>query len=109
MINTDGSIPVTLVGASGTSYAFKAYPKNSSWNAVAGNYAILRQVSGGTVVYVGESANLRDRMACHHRQPCFDRNAWTHLAFRGEGSAVRRLAIESDLMAKYKPTCNREV
>lgn len=109
MSTQDGGIPVTLYGASGASYAFKAYPKHFSWNAVAGNYAILRQVGGGTVVYVGETANLSDRMACHHRQPCFDRNAWTHLAFRGEGSTAQRLAIESDLMAKYQPTCNREV
>ena len=109
MSTLDNGIPVTLQGASGASYAFRAYPKNSSWNAVAGNYAILRQVSGGAVVYVGETENLGDRMANHHRQTCFDRNAWTHLAFRGEGSADRRRAVELDLMAHYKPTCNRAV
>ena len=109
MSTQDGGTPVTLRGASGRNYVFKAYPKHYSWNAVAGNYAILRQVSGGTVVYVGETENLRQRIACHHQLPCFDRNAWTHLAFLGEGSASRRRTIELDLMAQYKPTCNREV
>ena len=109
MSSTNGGIPITLTGVSGKQYPFGAYPRTSSWNSVAGVYVILRDTAGGTVLYVGETEDLKQRLSNHHRQACFDRNNWTHLAFLGEGSETQRLQIERDLMDKYQPVCNRQV
>jgi hypothetical protein len=109
-MSTIGGTPVKLEGFSGTIYPHSAYSSTSSWSEVAGNYAILK-VEGGRwiVLYVGETDNLQKRMAAHHRMNAFIRNGWTHLAFRFESSSLRRTLIERDLMARYKPVCNREV
>lgn len=109
MSTTTSAVQTTLTGKSGKQYQFTAYPRISSWNGVAGVYVILRNTSGGTVLYVGETENLRDRMANHHKQACFDRNGWTHLGWLGETSSARRLDIERDLMLQYRPTCNDQV
>lgn len=110
MSSQDGGIPVPLRGISGAMYQFAAYPKHFSWNEVPGVYAILKWTGTQWIVlYVGEAENLKQRLSGHHRQTCFDRNGWTHLAFLHESSGVRRLAIERDVMEAYQPTCNKEV
>ena len=110
MSTSSSGTPVTLHGRSGTTYPHSAFSKNSSWSAVAGNYAILKlEQNRWVVLYVGETEDLQKRMAAHHRMHSFERNGWTHLAFRGELSSVKRLIVEKDLMASYQPVCNREV
>ncbi|MBK8245824.1 MAG: GIY-YIG nuclease family protein [Gemmatimonadetes bacterium] len=106
---TTSEAQIALTGKSGKQYQFTAYPRHFTWNEVPGVYVILRNTSSGTVLYVGETENLKDRMANHHKQACFDRNGWTHLGWLGERSSTRRLEIESDLMLRYRPTCNDQV
>lgn len=104
------AVAVKFAGASGKAYDFEAYPWNSTWNSVAVVYVVLRQE--GTrlqVLYVGETSDLKQRMANHHRQACFDRHGKTHLAVVMETSPNRRTAIETDLMNSYSPPCNREL
>ncbi len=110
MSSQDGSTPTPLRGVSGARYQFAAYPKHYSWKEVPGVYAILRWTGAQWIVlYIGEAENLKNRLSCHHRQTCFDRNGWTHLAFLREPSSMRRVAIERDVMQAYKPTCNQQV
>lgn len=96
-MSTDAAIPVTLQGVPGTVYQHGAFARNSSWNAVAGNYAVMKLVQGNwTVLYVGETDNLKNRLSNHERQPCFDRYGWTHLAFRAETTTSVRTRVETE-------------
>lgn len=102
------SYSLTLRGASGATYTFMAFPWGTPLKSVGALYAVLRrEVSGQHVVlYVGETGDLNTRFDNHHKQACFDRNRKTHIGVLLESSAQRRLAIEADLVAAYRPTCN---
>ncbi len=97
-------------GASGTQYEFELYPWNTVWRPVPVVYVVLRHDGAQwKVLYVGETGDVKQRFANHERQPCFDRHLKTHLAVRQETSAVRRTAMEKDIMKNYNPPCNREI
>lgn len=100
---------VTLTGASGKQYvAVDVYPRYSSWNSVAGVYLILRKLASGRydTLYVGETDDLAERIANHHKMSCFEQHGWTHLAFLSEGNARTRLIIEADILRGYRWPCN---
>lgn len=77
-------------------------------HAKSGVYVILGK-SGGTqwsVVDVGESASVRERLDNHDRQPC-----WQHRGHRELAAAVlyvpeqQRMQIERELRASFNPPC----
>ncbi|GIK45058.1 MAG: hypothetical protein BroJett012_09610 [Betaproteobacteria bacterium] len=77
-------------------------------HAKSGVYVILGK-SGGTqwsVVDVGESASVRERLDNHDRQPCWQRRGHRELA-----AAVlyvpeqQRMLIERELRASFNPPC----
>ena len=104
------AVPLKIPGSSGNQYDFVSYPWNSGWNPIGVVYAVLKFASGQWhLLYVGETGDLKQRMANHHRQPAFDRHQKTHLAVLVENSASRRQMIERDIMGKHTPPCNREV
>lgn len=101
---------LTLRGVSGQLYRAGVHLWAPRWNEVAGVYVVLRDDgSRYAVLYVGKTNNLQERLASHHRQPCFDRHRRTHLAWLPEANSIKRAVIERDLMDFYKPTCNQEV
>jgi hypothetical protein len=103
---------VTFTGASGKSYKFNVYSWDTSFNAVAGVYAITKRYkdSGGgykhKVVYVGETGDLSGRFDAHHKADCFEReNANCKCTYREDTESTRQ-RIERDLIEEYDPECN---
>lgn len=101
---------VTVVGASGRAYEFMVYPWGQEFNPVGGVYLVLKRKLGiqmtYEILYVGQTGNLSERFDDHHKQQCFDRNARTHIGVRGVSTERDRLAIECDLLGRYKTACN---
>lgn len=99
-------------GKSRTEYTFEVYDFPGEWNSVAGVYLITRRVQnskGGwdhTLLYVGETDDLKSRMTNHHKQLCFNSNGATCLCWLGETRGQKRLEIESDIYNKWNPKCN---
>lgn len=63
---------------------------------------------GHTRIYVGQTGDLSSRPLNHHRTACFDKNGANCVCIYLESSEDRRFAIETDLMRKYDPPCNRQ-
>ena len=99
---------LTAKGASGASYSFDVYPWGTTFKAVGAVYRVYRkeQSSDYTAIYVGQTGDLSERFDDHHKASCFTRYGRTHIGILVESSETRRLAIEADLIANYKPVCN---
>lgn len=81
MQQTTTASTILFEGASGSSWEFKIYPKSISWNHVACVYAVTKVSTSNkhTVLYVGETEDIAERFSGHHKEPCFNRNGWTHV------------------------------
>ncbi|MEW8701853.1 MAG: hypothetical protein AB2601_20525 [Candidatus Thiodiazotropha sp.] len=98
---------VTLKGVSGRSYDFDVYPWGTSFKPVGAVYTVLkRNGTNFSILYIGQTGDLSERLDNHHKRPCFDRNGKTHIGIHLESSEPSRLAIETDLVRNYSPTCN---
>lgn len=110
---------VTVDGGSGKRYEFDVYPWNdldvprgTVFAPVSVVYLVLRKtdrIRAGydyEVLYIGQTGNLPGRFDDHHKRACFDRNARTHLGVLRCGQERDRLAIEADLLNRYKTVCN---
>lgn len=77
-------------------------------NAQSGVYVILGK-SGGTtwsVVDVGESQSVRERVETHDRQPCWKGRGHKELAAAVLYVSERqRMQIEGELRARFNPPC----
>jgi len=105
---------VKFEGKSGTSYEFTAYERGSSFNKIGAVYFVTKRTksqSGSfshTRIYVGETGNLSERMAQHHRKDCFDQHGANCICVYPESDDMVRLAIEKDIMENYDLPCNLE-
>lgn len=105
---------LTLKGASGKSYDFNVYSSGGDWKeGVACVYYVSKRTkksdgSGNhTHIYVGETEDLKDRMASHHKQACFDKHNYNAVSVhRKSGGASARQTVEQDLIKALKPPCN---
>ena len=99
---------VTAKAASGASYSFDVYPWGTSFKALGAVYLVLKKSLDGnyTILYVGQTGNLSERFDDHHKNTCFSRNGRTHIGIKPESVETTRLAIETDLVRNYNPTCN---
>lgn len=103
---------VTFNGESGKAYKLEAYNFDTSFNQVAAVYVVSRRyknTNGGyshDVIYIGQTENLQERFANHHKTNCFRNNNANAICVLQEGSEQVRLNIESDLVRNYKPPCN---
>ena len=104
---------LTLTGQSGQTYNFDVYPSDASWNSgIACVYYISKRTkkSDGTgshnAIYVGETEDLKDRLANHHKQQCFDSNGYNAVSIHQESNSQSRLSVESDLIASHDLPCN---
>lgn len=75
----------------------------TSFNSVAGIYLIA--TSGGNIVDIGETDNLKERIPNHERKDCWNRNSGVNLWFHFEGDSDQRLIKEKMLRNNYSPTC----
>jgi len=76
---------------------------NTDFNTVAGIYLIT--TSQGTIVDVGETENLKERVPNHERRNCWSRNNAVNLYFHHETSQQQRLVKEKFLRTKSNPAC----
>ena len=110
---------VVVEGGSGKRYEFDVYPWNdldvprgTVFAPVGAGYLVLRKTDrmlagyDYEVLYVGQTANLTGRFDEHHKQACFDRNSRTHIGVFQCNTERERLAIEADLLNRYKTVCN---
>ena len=103
---------IYLSGASGTSYAYWLVDRPriaATLLALGSNYVFLKKLANGNwlPVYIGQAANLRDRLPTHDR---FDEavraGATVVVAHTTLGGESARLAEERDLIAKWNPVLN---
>lgn len=100
-------ITATAVGISGIRYEYEAYPINSNWNAVAGNYMFAYHSNGQwNVLYIGQTNDYKARFANHHKLPLAIRYGATHILVRRNDNAYARANEERDLIASHSPSLN---
>jgi hypothetical protein len=108
-MSTTTSVPtLSLRGKSGASYGFNVYSINTEFNFVPAVYGVTRRDAQGnhTVIYVGQTGDMSERMDQHHKWDCFTRNKANCICVHQQKSEATRLAIEQDLIAAYNPPCN---
>jgi len=99
---------IVFTGVSEKQYTFDIYDLNSQWNEVPVIYVVTRENSDKkhTVIYIGQTDNLKQRFSNHHKQLCFDNNNANRLCLIVEKNENTRLDTESDLVQNYKTPCN---
>lgn len=76
---------------------------NTSFNEVSGIYLITN--INGTIVDVGETENLKERIPNHERRGCWEKNNGVNLYFHHENNENQRLAKEKLFRSKSNPAC----
>lgn len=100
---------ITWQGQSGKSYKYWVHRLPPNFVAKPGNYIFAREVSPDRFVpvYIGETSDLSERFDNHHKAQCIGRNGATHIhAHVNSGGEMARRSEESDLIARWRPTCN---
>ena len=103
---------ITLVGKSGTPYIFEIYNLNTVFNPVSAVYAFTRaepSTSGipyHTVLYVGQTGDLKSRIATHEKLQCVLSRGGNRICVRATPFEQDRLNIEKDLCQSNEPACN---
>lgn len=104
---------VTFKGKSGTEYEFDVYKLNTLFkDDYAAVYCITKREQNKpgshshTMIYVGETGELGNRLDNHHKQRCFEQHNANCVCVLGEPNEQTRLKIEADLIANYDPDCN---
>jgi hypothetical protein len=98
-----------LIGASAREYFYTPYPWGTRWRADPANYAfgLLDENGIWQLAYIGESANLRSRMATHSQWQAAAKLGCTHVLVNlNAGGLVARRAEEQDLILKHQPPLN---
>ncbi len=96
---------------SGTSHRFWIYPPGTKFNEPCpGIYIYARETSPHkwTPIYIGKAENVNTALTNHEQQKCVDLNGATHVHVRIVTKEKSRVAIEKDLIEKWKPVCNKQ-
>ena len=100
-----------LIGASERAYFYTPYPWGTRWRADPANYAfgLLDENGIWQLAYIGETANLRSRMATHSQWPAALKHGCSHVLvnLNAGGLAARRME-EQDLIRKHQPPLNAQ-
>ena len=93
----------------GKYHADGPFGNEGSLQGRSGVYVILgrsQQTSNWSVVDVGESENIRDRVANHDRTPCWRGQGHAQLNVAAiYADARNRILIERELRQQYNPPC----
>ena len=91
----------------GTEYTFEVYPKDTTFNDVAGVYLFTKRDSNKThdILYIGETESFRDRPLGwgHEKWGSAIRMGLTHICVL---QTSNRESIERKLIAAYNPPLN---
>ena len=97
-----------FTGASGQKYRYWIYELGTTFVRAPGNYIFARKEAGGMMpIYIGETADLRERFEAHHMMPCIRRNRATHICIHQSpaAGATRRREV-NDIIELLHPACN---
>ena len=100
---------LSLEGASGTTYTFNVYTKDTLVNDfIPGIYCLSRRSDDGadTPVYIGESDNIFRHLEKHEKQACFDDHSFNAIGICRTANAGTRQATQEDLIKSLQPPCN---
>ncbi len=101
---------VRWTGASGRVYECSLHAMGSYFTTVAACYIFTKSNASGkwSAIYVGQTADLSQRLEGHHAMPCIRRHGATHICIyvTGMNNLSARLIVESDLISSAKPVCN---
>ena len=101
----------TFKGESG-SYDFEVYPADTSFNAVGAVYIFTKRTVGAdgkgshTLLYIGQTDSLKDRIPDHEKWPCAQRNGVNCVCAHRDDDEDSRLTKEADLLAAIDTPCN---
>lgn len=101
----------TFNGKTG-SYSFEVYPADTSFNAVGTVYIFTKRVVGSdgkgthTLLYIGQTDSLKDRIPNHEKWPCVNRNGCNCICVHRDDSETSRLSKETDLRDGNNTPCN---
>lgn len=99
-----------LTGKSGKTYRFDVYPKNIQVGNVPALYAFLkRRGNQFSVLYIGKTTDLAERLSNHHKWEEATRYGFEYLAICLRVQARSLDADEADLIQQYLPRCNEVV
>ena len=106
---------LTLEDDRGNSNEFALHPIGTNYKEEPGVYAFIREENDAwTIVYIGETDDLKDRLTTrlkqHHRYQCaVVQEKASHLLTRIVGESDQaRLNLETRLREHYDPVCNRQ-
>jgi hypothetical protein len=101
-----------FTGISGHKYTFNVYPLNNLTKEKEAVYVVTRRIVKAdtsidhNLIFIGETANLKETFEKHPKVDCFDKEGANCLCVYWEDHADTRLKIASDLMNLYHPPCN---
>ena len=98
-----------LTGASGREYFYAPYLWGTRWRADPANYAFgwLDEAGAWQLAYIGETANLRSRMATHSQWQAAVKRGCTHvLVYLYAAGLIALRTVEQDLILKHQPALN---
>ena len=98
-------------GESGTKYGYWIYPIGAQFRKIAGNVIFAKQTERGewVPIHMGQTRNFDEGLADHDGEVCAKRNGATHVHvhFNSPSNNLREAEVD-DLVAKWKPICNRK-
>lgn len=105
-----GTIPWRS-GRSGREYSYYlVYKIGAELGAAPGNYIFAEESSPDIFlpIFIGQTSDLSERFENHRTMPCIKCNHATRIhVHRSNGGEKTRLAVVSDLVARWVPPCNR--
>ena len=103
---------VQYTGISGSHYEFEVFSAAETLPNVSGVYVFASQgtllTESHAPLYVGESEHVAERLEHHEKWDCVRRYDCRFLCLH-RADYLSRMAIEKDIMERYKPPCNLEV
>lgn len=102
----------TFYDASGTGYAFIAYPLDSSFGNDGAVYVFSQRTTDATgkgthkLIYIGETGELGDSIINHEKWPCIRQYGANCICVHPDADAQGRLRKKADLIQNYNPPCN---
>lgn len=95
-------------GQTGTTYPFDTYVLGTTFKPLGSLYCITKRSAQGqhTVLYVGQTQDLSERFADHHKEDAWKRQGATHISVHLDTGMASRLKKETDIVRFYNPCCN---
>jgi hypothetical protein len=102
---------LTLSGNTYVAYDFDMFPVDADFRPIAAVYVVTRRTGRGgagehEVLYVGDTAHLRDALLNHPKAECFTRHKAEFVGVHRQEDQTSRRETVADLVAELRPACN---